>query len=269
MRHTYADLPPVLVSELDPARRVADVPANQFEHAAASASGAVPAPSGRFVGSISLDEAVALYGLVRELEPDATAEVGLAGGASCLAILQALEHNGHGEHHVCDPYQATWNDAGLHNVRDSGRLAARMHFRRDFPEQAIPDLPALQFAFIDASHLFDLSVLDFVLVDKRLDVGGVIGLHDLWMPSLRRLVRYAVSNRGYEIHGHEPAPALTRGDRVRSVVARAARRMPRAESVWSQELLHPWRELAGSNATLLFMRKTRVDDRDWRFHAPF
>ena len=41
-------------------------------------------------------------------------------------------------------------------------LAQRMHFTRSFPEVTVPELPALQFAFIDASHLFDLSVLDFV-----------------------------------------------------------------------------------------------------------
>jgi predicted O-methyltransferase YrrM len=266
MRHTYADLPPLLVSELDPARGVAEVPENQYEHASASADGS-PATE-RFVGSISLDEALELYGLVREIEPDATTEIGMAGGASCLAILQALEDNGRGEHHVCDPYQETWNDAGLRNVRESG-LAGRLRFSRGFPEEAVPGLPALQFAFIDASHLFDLSVLDFVLVDKRLDVGGVVGLHDLWMPSLRKLVRYVVANRGYEIHRRaRPAPS-TRGDRIRSVVASGARRTPRAEAVWSQELLRPWRELAGSNATLLFLRKTRDDDRDWRSHRPF
>jgi predicted O-methyltransferase YrrM len=268
MAHTYADLPPILVAELGGERAVAAVPANQLVHAAATASGDALPDGDRFVGAISLDEALQVYAVVRELRPETTAEIGMAGGASCLAILQALEDNGHGEHHVCDPYQDTWNDAGLHNVQQSG-LGARLRFSRSFPEESVPRLPDLQFAFIDASHLFDLSVLDFVLVDKRLDVGGVIGLHDLWMPSLRKLVRYALANRGYEVHLLEPPTATSRGDRLRSAVARVLRRTPRADAVWSPDLLRPWRELTGSSATLLFMRKTRHDDRDWRHHRAF
>ena len=91
------------------------------------------------------------------------------------------------------------------DVRQGGRAGERRG-GRPVPPARIPSgvpgggragFPRVQFAFIDASHLFDLSVLDFTLIDKRLDVGGVVGFHDLWMPSLQKLVRYILTNRDY------------------------------------------------------------------------
>lgn len=70
-----------------------------------------------------------------------------------------------------------------------------MQFYRKFAEEVFPNLSSLHFVFIDSSHLFDLTVTEFVLADKKLDVGGGMAFHDMWMPSLQTFVRYVLANR--------------------------------------------------------------------------
>lgn len=264
MAYTRADLPELL-TELLPAAASESADATQARMAGMR-SAAVEESA--FVDSVSLDEALRLYSRVREARPSYTVEIGMFTGASTLAILKALEDNRHGLHYACDPFQSTFaRGAGLRNVERAG-LAHRLRFEEEFPEVAVPRWPVADFAFVDGSHLFDLTILDLVLVDKRLSVGSLLGLHDLWMPSLQKVVRWAVTNRGYEVEvaGRRE---LTRRERAKSRLAALLRRSRRADAVFAQELLHPWHEIEPSGATMAFLRKTREDDRDWRHHRPF
>jgi predicted O-methyltransferase YrrM len=222
-----------------------------------------------FFDAISLDEALEVYSAVRAVGPDHSAEIGFCCAGSGLAILKGLEDQGRGMHHACDPYQSSYaKNAGLRNVERAG-LAHRLHFQEKFPEEVVPALPSLQFVFIDASHLFDISILDFVLADKKLDIGGVVAFHDLWMPSLQKLVRYILANRNYEIYRPVPASESRRTMRSRlaGMLAGGLRRVPGADRLFARELLAPWSEFGFGN--LAFLQKTGADTRDWRYHRPF
>jgi predicted O-methyltransferase YrrM len=249
---TLTDLPPVLREML--------------------ATGQFRDPSGQLQplhSNISADEVLALYTLVRQLQPRATAEIGFALGVSGLAILGALAANGGDTHHfVADPFQSTLvSGQGLEHVRRAG-LAARLQFHEKFPEEIFPALPPLQFAFIDASHLFDLTLLDFILVDKRLDPGGVVGLHDLWMPSLKKVVRYLLANRAYRIHpASPPGPAPTPRQRLASSVKKFLAALPHADRLLAPEILKPWPDFHLAN--MVFLEKLAPDTRDWRHHVAF
>jgi predicted O-methyltransferase YrrM len=218
--------------------------------------------------NISADEALTLYTVVRGRQPRATGEIGFAFGVSGLAILGALEANGLGRHYVSDPFQTKMvNGMGLENVRRAG-LGQRLEFFEKFPEEVFPALPPLQFAFIDASHLFDLSMLDFVLVDKRLEIGGVIGFHDLWMPSLRKLIRHILANRAYRLHPATPAgEPWSVKQKFLSGLAAVAKRLPRSDRWLAPEATKPWHEFHASNLVLL--EKIGDDVRDWREHVIF
>ena len=184
--------------------------------------------------------------------------------------MQALADNENGAlHHACDPFQSTYaKNAGLRNVEAAG-LSGLLRFQEAFPEVVFPDLPRLQFAFIDASHLFDLSMLDFVLVDKKLDIGGVVAFHDLWMPSLRKVIRFLLANRGYEIICATTQTAAGGGVRslAKHFMSRFLRVLPRANDIFCPELLEPWEEFGIGNLALL--RKTSDDSRDWRHFQRF
>jgi hypothetical protein len=77
-----------------------------------------------------------------------------------------------------------------------------------------------------------------------------------------------VTNRGYAVVGDD-ARELTARERARRLAARVLRRTPGADRVWSQELLHPWFEVEPSGRQMVFLQKTRDDDRDWREYRPF
>jgi predicted O-methyltransferase YrrM len=221
-----------------------------------------------FFDQIHLDEALEIYATVRSLRPENTLEIGFCCGGSGLAILKALEDNGVGMHHAVDPYQSSYADnLGRRHVRTAG-LDHRLRFYESFPERVFPELPRVQFAFIDASHLFDLSMLDFVLVDKLLDVNGVVALHDMWMPALRKLVRFVLLNRGYEIiSSSRPKSPPTLKSRANHLFRRLLGLLPRAGHIFSPEFLKPWHFYGLSN--LAFLRKVAEDQRDWRAFQDF
>jgi predicted O-methyltransferase YrrM len=218
--------------------------------------------------NISADEALVLYDMVRALRPRASGEIGFAFGVSGLAILGALEANGLGRHYVSDPYQTKMvNGMGRENVRRAG-LEHRLEFFEKYPEEVFPQLPPLQFAFIDASHLFDLSILDFILVDKRLEVGGVVGFHDLWMPSLRKVIRQVLANRAYRIHPASPVgEPWSVKQKFLSGLAAVARQLPKSRRWLAPEAAKPWHEFHAANLVLL--EKIGPDSRDWREHTEF
>jgi predicted O-methyltransferase YrrM len=218
--------------------------------------------------NIAKSEALELYQVVRETKPKASAEVGFAQGISALAILKALQDNGAGLHHVMDPFQENFHDAGLAMVSHAA-LDGRLKYYRAFAEEVFPVLPALQFVFIDASHLFDLTMLEFVLADKKLDVGGIIAFHDMWMPSLRKVVRYVLSNRNYSVY-RQPnrlrSPAATKV-RFKAFLAGTLRKFPGIDFLLQPEILYPWSKYSSDN--LIFLQKNAADERDWRFHRSF
>lgn len=214
--------------------------------------------------AINVAEAALLYQTVRALRPTHSAEIGFRDGGSCLAILHALHENGMGVHHVCDPFQASYaKGAGLRNVAQSG-LDGRFRFTEDFPERMFVDLPRIQFAFIDASHLFDHTMFDFVLVDRKLEVGGVVGFHDLWMPSLRRVVRYILTNRQYEPYLPSTEPVAF----SRRVVPALLKAIPKADRIFSPDLLAPWPSFKAPG-NLVLLRKLADDRRDYQHHVTF
>ncbi len=221
--------------------------------------GKVYTPTGEQVGldsNISQDEAVALYTVVRTLQPVTTAEIGFAKGVSAVTIVKALNDNGQGEHHVVDPFQAKYQNAGMEMVNRAG-YASRLHFYEKFAEDVVPGLPELQFAFIDASHLFDLTLLEFTLLDKKLRVGGVIGLHDLWMPSLQKVVRYVLNNRSYAVYDQHIVTNLKESRRLKSRViepmGKWLRKIKNAEQYFAPELLQPWSNWEFPN--MVFLQK--------------
>lgn len=216
--------------------------------------------------NISDKEALEIYQLVLQEKPKLSAEVGFANGISCLSILFGIEANGQGHHHVMDPYQDQYGNCGLAMVEKSG-LQSRMTFHRQFAEEVIPGLETLDMAFIDASHLFDLTLMEFVLVDKKLRPGGVVGFHDLWMPSLQQLMRFILSNRKYEV---VPSPSHGRGAKP-SVIKEGLRRilscMPGHSKILARDFVRPWKHFQLAN--MVWLRKLENDQRDWRHFVRF
>jgi hypothetical protein len=216
-------------------------------------------------GNVTLSDAQRLYDLVRARRPEVTLELGMAHGISTLAIAQALEENGSGTHHAVDPFEKNcYESVGLTSLERAG-LGHRVVYHEAFPEEVVPSLPRTSFAFIDSSHVFDLTLMDFILVDKRLDIGGLIGFHDLWLAAVLKAVRYIVTNRDYRVYGDiPPRPMSPKWHAGNAVV----RRIPRAGSVLRPELMELSMDL-DLTRTMTFVEKLGEDTRTWDFHRSF
>jgi predicted O-methyltransferase YrrM len=218
--------------------------------------------------NVSPAEALELYAAVRNLCPEFSVEIGLAHGISALAILAAISTNGKGHHYVIDPFQANYGYCGESMIERSG-YGDFHSFLEGFPEEVLPTLPGIKFAFIDSSHLFDLSLLEFVLIDKKLEVGGVVAFHDTWMPSIQAVLRFILGNRSYEIcrDFSSEEPRLSSLRHFKQVVGAWLAKVPGADRFFVSNVFRPWASLQLGN--LAFLKKLSDDRRDWQFHQSF
>lgn len=206
-------------------------------------TGATATPSGSTIplqGNVSADEVALLLDVLGELQPAATLEVGLAYGVSALAICSALNAPG-ARHIVIDPEQNAkplWDGIGLFNLRRAG--FERLISFYELPSyRVLPVLEAeglrVDFAFIDGWHTFDAVLLDFLYIDKMLPVGGLVVFDDADWPSIRRVLRFIVTNLPYHVHKTLPPVAAQKsgqrrvyegGLRVAGAALRGASRIP-------------------------------------------
>ena len=218
--------------------------------------------------NVSLSEASSLHAAVRMIRPKRSLEIGLAHGISALSILGAIAANGSGHHYAIDPLQRNYGYCGEAMIARAGFSALHTFVER-YPEEVIPNLPELQFAFIDSSHLFDFTILEFVLIDKKLDVGGIVALHDLWMPSIQAAVRFILANRAYQIF-RDVSPdvmKLSLQQRFKEAFGQWLGKIRVADRIFRANVLRPWSTFRTQN--LVFLRKVSEDQRDWRFHQRF
>jgi predicted O-methyltransferase YrrM len=220
--------------------------------------------------NIELSQALVLYKAVREIKPRVSVEVGFGQGISALAILQALHDNETGLHHIMDPFQDQFNDVGLAMVERAG-LSSLMQFHRKFADEVIPHLPALDFGFVDSSQLFDFTVCEFLMLDRKLRTGGLLAFHDMRMPAMQKFLRYVLANRSYELvrtFDTPETPAARKPEWApKQLILRALHLLPHKERIIRAEVLRPWPTLRIPNLVLL--RKTASDDRDAKFYRIF
>jgi predicted O-methyltransferase YrrM len=253
-------------------------------------TGTVQAPDGRTLplqSHVLADEAEFLERVVREARPTTTLEVGLAMGCSALAIGEATRDVPGAHHIVIDPRQNAqplWGGIGLHHLERAG-FRARTTFLELPSHRALAQLEnegrRIQFAFIDGFHTFDYALVDFFLIDRLLDVGGLVAFDDADWPSVRRAVRYVATNRAYTVHaampprrdrwslarrGYEGARALAGG------VLGAASRLPgvgrAVAGVFSPEWCGVDARL-GLGGPCVVLRKTANDARRYDHHVDF
>lgn len=239
----------------------------------------IPTASGQKIPMgvyIPREEGDFLYSIVRHVRPQRTVEVGLANGLSAVFIAQALRDNGVGRHTAIDPFQNTdWQGAGLALVREAG-LADLVDLVELPSHQALPELERAGvragFAFVDGSHLFDYVVTDFLGIDRLLEVGGLIAFDDSDWPAVTQAIRFALTNRHYEIAFAEvviESPKYTPALASR-VFRRFARKVPKFGAKLRDDFLTPSHEL-GIRGRCVVIRKLKDDDRNSQsqFHNPF
>jgi predicted O-methyltransferase YrrM len=222
------------------------------------------------VTGITPAEGELLARLVREQKPRVSLEVGLAYGTSALYLCDALAEVGTRRHYIVDPNQSTeWKGIGIENLRRAGH-GDLVELREKPSLVALPELLAegvrLDFAFHDGWHVFDQTLSDFLFIDKMLEVGGLLGFDDSTWPSMRKVLRYIVTNRAYSVVECLTSPRSRKDD--------LARMLRPLTSPWPRllkpELIEPDGLLKlrpGSRCVVL--RKHAEDHREITHHRAF
>ncbi|MEO6845941.1 MAG: class I SAM-dependent methyltransferase [Chthoniobacterales bacterium] len=144
-----------------------------------------------------------LRDLIQKYQCKHTLEVGLGYGISALWIMGGTEGIP-GTHHIAmDPLQGSYfNHAGLTTLREAG-YGDRVTFHEEKSYLVLPALveqkQKIDFAFIDGWHTFDYAFVDFFFVDKLLPIGGIVAFDDATWSQVRRVLRFAILNLGYEV----------------------------------------------------------------------
>lgn len=157
---------------------------------------------------ITPQEGLELLRLAREQNGNSLLEVGLANGFSSQFLLAALNSEG-GRLIAIDPYQSSeWHGIGRRLAKStSNELAADLGLNNALSFDCIEErsdwaLPQLiqngemfDLIFIDGYHRFDDVLIDVSLSARLCREGGLIVLHDLFLPSVRAVVGFLEANR--------------------------------------------------------------------------
>lgn len=158
------------------------------------------------VGShLPSDDAGVLYEMVESVGGGDIIEIGMAFGASTLAILSAAPVT----LRSIDPYQLTdWKGCGVESVKRAGFSDRHeLDHRPDYV--ALPWLLSTgrqyRMAFIDGYHTFDHTFLDWWYVDKMISPGGIVGFDDCYMPSVQKVIAFIAGHRKYSVIRSSPS----------------------------------------------------------------
>ena len=147
-----------------------------------------------------------LRDILRREQVGIVVEIGLAYGASALAIAEALASSGGDDtrHVIIDPFQDHFDDAGWNAIVSVG-AGERCTLLRERSQLVLPRLVGEGFvadaAFVDGSHIFHNVFVDLFFLGELLRPGGLVVLDDCQWASVATAVRYFELNTGWR-----PAP---------------------------------------------------------------
>lgn len=165
--------------------------------------------------SVSLGEALELAKIVVSERAEHTLEVGLAIGASAIAIASAKRAADLLVPHVAlDPFQEQLcGGVGLLEIERAG-LSDAVVWRNQHSEKVFIEGRTLtaryDFIFIDGGHSIGQAVTDTFLGHDLLNSGGVLAIHDALLFSTMASVRHLVKERGYTVLRLNPDSAAKR-----------------------------------------------------------
>lgn len=214
-------------------------------------------------GGISLQEAQVIQKIIKAHELSICIETGVAHGVSTLAICEALAElpsTNDKQLYGIDPSQfSEHHGIAVRLLKDHGfsqlftLLEGPTHLEAPMLLKAGKKV---DFAFIDGFHTFDYSLIDFFFMDKLLRVGGFLMIHDLPFPAKKKLIRYILTHRRYEL---VRTPELEEG--VKGRIVRRLRSIKHRESYWSVQF--------AQGANMGVFRKIDDFEPDWHFFQNF
>jgi predicted O-methyltransferase YrrM len=219
------------------------------------------------------EQGLFLQGIIEEIKPQNTIEIGLAYGVSSLFILEAIKDVNNSKHVIIEPYpDEYWDNIGLINIEKAG-FTDRVEFYNDFSYNILPKLylegRKFQFAYIDTTKLFDIVHTDVFYILKMLDIGGVFVLDDVSFPSLRKLSRYISKLPFVEIYSAHKADKLSFKKKFISRLFFGSLKLIPLKKYFLQDVDVTSDANNNINYHCIAFRKTAEDNRSWDWFAKF
>lgn len=216
----------------------------------------------------SLEQCDFIKRLITEIEANVCVEIGLAYGISSLFIAEAISRKTQPKFISIDPYQHSWRDIGLLNLKRAG-YDRFVKFYREFSHDVLPRLLAtgerIDFAYVDTSKVFDVVLVDAYYLTRLLRVGGLLVFDDCMWPGVKRMVRYISKWPHLTIsHKHN----ICKSSMKLRILTRLVQAVPKKEKIFSDSLLKLDEKL-GTNAHCIAFKKIAEDERNWNWHCNF
>ncbi len=144
--------------------------------------------------AIRKDQAEFIFSFLKRKKFSPTLETGFAYGCSTCYIIAATK----GKHIAIDPYQHSYKNLGLKNVKRLG-LKKHLRFLKLHSHVALPKLlqegKRIEFAFVDGGHKFDEIFIDWFYIDLLLVSRGYVMFDDTWLRSTQAVASFIRKNR--------------------------------------------------------------------------
>ena len=172
----------------------------------------------------SLEQGLFLQEMFDLVKPLQSLEVGFAYGISSMFILEKHKelNSKVGAHIVIEP-DYYWGGAAEYNI-EKENLSQYIQIKRDFSDKVMAGLflenVRVQFAYVDTTKQFDIIMHDFFMLDKILDIGGIIVFDDCggsW-PGVQRAVRFINTLPHYDKIGAHSKIMMTKKRRIANSV---------------------------------------------------
>jgi predicted O-methyltransferase YrrM len=154
--------------------------------------------------SLGLTEGRILWYLARALRPDTIIETGFGRGGSAAFLLAAMKP-WEGRLISIDPAFRNWaGETGRNYLAELG-LADQHVLIEEPSELTLADIVrrddvSLKLSYVDGSHLFDGTLIDFIYLDRLTQVGGVIAIDDAHAPAVRTVASFVAHNLPYKLY---------------------------------------------------------------------
>mgnify|MGYP006269777939 CR=1 FL=1 len=209
-----------------------------------------------------------LQEIIRKAQVKVSLEVGLAYGISTLFICEILKDINAKTHIVMDPYQSNWKDIGLKNIKEAG-YENLVDFRRKFAHEVLPELfqnnIKIDFAYLDASKVFDVVLVNIYYITKLLNVGVFMVLDDCDWPGIRKVCRFLAKHPSFKVFSTFQKDSENIKYKIASKIISY---LPSAEKIFANNLVETDEKL-GINAHCVCFQKIKEDERHWSWFQNF
>jgi len=157
---------------------------------------------GSIAGAVTIAEAEVLAAFVVSEHLPSCLEIGVANGASALALAQAVSEIG-GALEGIDPCQLTEHQSSALKLLEKYRLDSRFTLHPQPTHFVGPKLleagKVFDLIFVDGMHNFEFKCLDCFYSDRLLRVNGLLAFHDATFQSTKKVIRMLMTTGRFEI----------------------------------------------------------------------